>query len=440
MGLFHKLEQRWTNPTDRGQSAWGRIALAGDGDIYDLPLGGISYARLDRGARRAAGLLHSFGLRPGDVIALQLPRSLAFLELHLGALALGAVSLTLNDHYTPPELRYFLDDAEARLTVLMDPDAARDTGGELLAVDDVRAALDAATPLDDLPEPDDNALACLMYTSGTTGRPKGAMLSHRNLLATIQALHQAWQWGPKDHLLHALPLFHIHGLFVAQYGALWAGARTTWMSHFDAAGALSTLARERCTVFMGVPTFYHRMLCLIPATDDCPDPDLSHMRLFTSGSAALPAADHADFAARYCHTIVERYGMTEVGIVLSNPVDGGQRAGTVGMPLPGVDARIVDPQSGSVCPPGQIGEIRIRGASVTSGYLGQPEQTAQALGDGWMKTGDLGTVDADGYFRIVGRIKDLVISGGFNVHPLEVEAVLCQAPGVAEAAVIGLPD
>lgn len=406
-----------------------------------MPARGVTFAELEQRARRAAGLLRGHGVRHGDVVALQLPRSLALMELHLGALALGAVSLTLNDRYTAAEVCYYLEDAGVALAVLMDPTAAESTDADVLAVDDVRAALDSvaldqALPLADLPEPADDDLACLMYTSGTTGRPKGAMMSHGNLRATIEALHEAWQWRSSDHLLHALPLFHIHGLVVAQHGALWAGARTTWMDRFDAAGALAMLERERCTIFMGVPTFYHRMLALPQDTVV----DLSHVRLFTSGSAALPAADHADFAHRFGHTIVERYGMTEVGIVLSNPIDGERRAGAVGFPLPGVDARVLRVDDGRVCAVDEVGEIRIRGASVIAGYLGRPEQTEDALGDGWMKTGDLGKVDADGYFHVVGRSKELIISGGFNIYPLEVEAVLRQGPGVADAAVVGLPD
>ncbi len=413
MGFFHELRRR-------NQGRFDRVALGGD--FGDLPPA-LTYGQLDLRVRRAAGWLRAQGVGPGDVVALQLPRCLAFLELHLACLALGAATLPLNDRYPQAEVDFYLADARPRLAILMK---------------EVRPVLDAADPLplDQLPEPDDDALACLLYTSGTTGRPKGAMISHGNLQATVAALHQAWRWSPDDHLLHALPLFHIHGLFVAQHGALYAGARTTWVERFEPCGVLELLAEHRCTVFMGVPTFYHRFLSL-PANND---PDLSAMRLFTSGSAALPAADMEAFRDRFGHTILERYGMTEVGIVLSNPFDGQRVPGTVGFPLPGVQARITDPVTGAPVGPGQVGEIRIQGPSVIAGYLGLPEQTAQALGDGWMHTGDLGEVDEDGRFRIVGRMKELVISGGLNVYPREVENVLREFAGVAEAAVVGLPD
>ena len=438
MGLYHAMQRRWADP-EALRAPHGvrrRIALGGQGDLGDLPRGGLSYADLELRVRGAAGLLRGLGLRPGDVVALQIPRSLAWLELHLGALAIGAVSLLVNDRAAVPELRYLVEDSGARLAVVLDPAAVSGLPCRVLPVGEVRERLDQATVVDAMPEPDDDALAALMYTSGTTGRPKGAMLSHKNLLATVQALHQAWGWSVHDHLLHALPLHHIHGLVVAQLGALWAGARTTWMPRFEAEQALTLLERERCTVFMGVPTFYHRFLSLPPQAAF----DLSGMRLFTCGSAPLPAGDLLAFQERFGHTILERYGMTECGIVLSNPLEGERRPGSVGFPLSGVTLRIVDPVSERRCEVDEIGEIRLKGPSVTRGYLGRPEQTAQALVGGWLHTGDLARTDADGYVHIVGRSKELVISGGFNVYPGEVEAVLRQAPGVAEAAILGLPD
>ncbi|MCK6506514.1 AMP-binding protein [Myxococcota bacterium] len=438
MGLYHAIQRRWADP-EALHAAHGvrrRIALGGESELSDLPPGGLCYADLELRVRGAAGMLRGLGLRGGDVVALQLPRSLALVELLLGALGIGAAVLLVNDRAAVPELRFLVEDSGARLAVVLDPAAVGGLPCRVLPVAEVRERLDQATVVDSLPEPDDEALAALMYTSGTTGRPKGAMLSHKNLLATIQALHQAWGWSVHDHLLHALPLHHIHGLVVAQLGALWAGARTTWMSRFDAAGALTLLQRERCTVFMGVPTFYHRFLSLPQDARF----DLSSMRLFTCGSAPLPAADLVAFRDRFGHTILERYGMTECGIVLSNPLEGERRPGSVGFPLPGVHLRIVDPATGRRCETDEVGEIRLRGPSVTRGYLGRAEQTAEALVQGWLHTGDLARADADGYVHVVGRIKELIISGGFNVYPGEVEAVLQQAPGVAEAAVLGLPD
>ena len=426
MGLFHELRRRWTRPQD--------LALTGAGDLPGLPADGLRFGELELRVRAAAGLLHSQGVRPGDTVLVQLPRSLALLELHLGALALGATCLLLGDRMPGPEVAFYVQDSQPRLAVLGGPALA--PGVAVLPAEQVRERLNLSRPARCWREPPDDAPAALMYTSGTTGRPKGAVITHGNLLATLRALHQAWRWTPGDHLLHTLPLFHIHGLVVAMYGALHAGARTTVHARFEPQAVLRTLSRARCTVYMGVPTHYHRFLAL-PSTLR---PDLSAMRLFTSGSAALHAEDHRAFETRFGHSILERYGMTEVGIVLSNPYDGPRRPGTVGWPLPGVRARIVDPETDTECGVGEVGEIRIAGPSVFSGYLGQPGATAQALTDGWMHTGDLGSVDEQGFFRIVGRRKELIIVGGFNVYPLEVEAVLRALPGVADAAVVGLPD
>lgn len=435
MGLVHALLRRW--------EALGlqRTALQG-------PFGTRSFGDLKEGALRSARLLQAHGLQAGDILALQLPRCPELLELHLGALALGVVTLPVHDRAPPAELRMFLDDARARLVVLVDAAAVAEAGpgeagpGEhrdlrVLDLPTLRRRLALSPPLPLPEEPAEDALACLLYTSGTTGRPKGAMLSHGNLRATIEALHQAWRWSPDDHLLHVLPLFHVHGLLVAQHGALWAGARTTWMDRFEPEEALRLLSSLDCTLFMGVPTHYQRFLAL-PETVG---PDLSRMRLFTCGSAPLSAETHRAFAQRFGHSILERYGMTEVGIVLSNPYEGERRPGSVGLPLPGVSARIVDPE-GRDCAPGEVGELWIRGPSVFSGYLGQPEASARTLVDGWMHTGDLARWEGDGEgrIRLVGRARELIISGGFNVYPAEVEAVLSQVEGVEEVAVYGRPD
>ncbi len=358
---------------------------------------------------------------------------MAFLELFLGALASGVTALPLNPQYTESDVSFLLADSGAKLAIV--PAHRCGLHPNALPAADVAEVLDTAAP-SELTPPHEDAIAVLLYTSGTTGRPKGACIRHRNLMATIDALHQAWGWTPEDVLVHALPLFHVHGLFVAQLGALRAGATSVWMPRFDALLALRTIERVGGTVFMGVPTFYNRLLGLPPSTQA----DLASMRLFTSGSAPLPAQVHRAFHDRFGHRILERYGMTEIGIVLSNPLHGERRPGSVGLPLPGVAAGVFDAE-GQRLATEQVGEVRIAGPSVFAGYLGNPEQTQRALGDdGWMRTGDLGYVDSDGYFHLCGRRSDLVITGGMNVYPREVEAVLLTCPGVAEAAVVGIAD
>lgn len=404
-----------------------------------LPDRTLDYAELDSRIRRAAGWLVERGLTPGDVLALQVPDRLTFLVLHLAALGRGLTTLPLNTTYPPAELRYYLSDAGASLA-LVAPGVAEDMPGApctVLASDAVLQAEIAAAPeaalLEDLPA---DHLAVLLYTSGTTGRPKGAMLSHANLQATVDGLVEAWRWSSDDVLLHMLPLFHVHGLFVAMHAALRVGATTILAPRFDAEAALATMAREGVTIFMGVPTFYARLLARLPGDD----PDLSGMRLFTSGSAPLPARDHRAFEARYGHRILERYGMTEVGIVLTNPYQGERRPGAVGFAVPGASVRIADPDTGGTVEDGTVGEVRIAGPSVFRGYLGRPAKTAEALVEGWMCSGDLGYRDEDGYVHLVGRSKDMVLSGGLNVYPSEVEAVLIEHPSVAAAAVVGVPD
>ncbi|MFT4626722.1 MAG: malonyl-CoA/methylmalonyl-CoA synthetase [Myxococcota bacterium] len=394
--------------------------------------GTLTYGGLTQRVARAAGWLRGRGVTQGNVVALQLPRCLAFLELHLACLAIGAATLPMNDRYTAREVAFLLDDSDARLAVLTDRVAAE--LGRGVPASSARGELDSAPEdaLDAVVSPD--TLAVLCYTSGTTGRPKGACILHRNLIATVEALHTAWRWCSDDVIVHALPMYHIHGLFLAQHGALRAGAVAVWLDAFTADAALGALARHHGTIFMGVPTFYHRLLQVAD-----PLPDLSSVRLFTSGSAPLPAQVHREFEARFGHRILERYGMTEVGIVLSNPYDGERRPGAVGFALPQVEAKVIR-ADGVRADVGEVGQICIAGPSVCAGYLGLPDRTASAIVDGWMHTGDLGRVDADGYFHVVGRSKDLILVGGLNVYPRAVESVLCDHPGVAEAAVVGVPD
>lgn len=414
----------------------------------------VTYGQLEATVQQTMRFLQQNGVATGDRVALQLPKCLPFVYLHLAIMRLGAVSLPLNPNYPPRELAYFLQDAEASLFVAHEDNRETVEGlrSELPALQTVfylegdgEASLrmllaqsngSAATPLP--PIPDDAGLTALMiYTSGTTGRPKGAMITHGNLTANIEALHSAWGWQEEDVLLHVLPIFHVHGLVVALHGALHAGATALLLPKFDAVQTLSTLVERGCTVFMAVPTI-HRLLVEAP---DAAAYDLSHMRLLTSGSDRLPDDLFAAFRDTFGHTLLERYGMTETGMNLSNPLEGERRVGSVGMPLPGVEVRIVEPESGAEVAHGEVGELQIRGAHVCKGYWRQPEKTAEAFtADGWLKTGDLGMQEPDGYITLKGRSKDLIISGGLNVYPPEVELVLADHPAVAASAVIGCPD
>jgi malonyl-CoA/methylmalonyl-CoA synthetase len=414
----------------------------------------VTYGDLEVQVQQTMQYLLSLGVRPGVRVALQLPKCMPFIILHLAIMRLGAISLPLNPAYPHRELAYFLRDAGAQLLF-----ADGDKRPELATM---RAELDlpaleqivyldptnhdpfppegedalSGSPLPAIPtDPDQTAL--MIYTSGTTGRPKGAMITHGNLTANINALHEAWGWQEKDVLLHVLPIFHVHGLVVALHGAFNAGATTLLMPKFEADWSLQTLEERQCTVFMAVPTIHRRLLDAAGAGNA----DLGHMRLLTSGSDRLPDDLFLRFQETFGHTLLERYGMTETGMNLSNPLHGERRMGSVGLPLPGVEARVVNPETGEEVPAGIVGEVQIRGPHVCKGYWQQPEKTAQAFtADGWLRTGDLGCKAADGYFTLQGRAKDLIITGGMNVYPPEVERVLRGHPAVADCAVIGCPD
>lgn len=413
----------------------------------------ITYRQLEENVERVMAYLRAKGVAAGDRVALQLPKCAPFIYLHLATMRLGAISLPLNTGYPAHELEYFLRDAEARL--LFTEEAAQlhlttmlsglpglqeaiflDTAsGE--AFEAIITGCDPAA-VASLSLPADPQATCLMiYTSGTTGRPKGAELTHGNLTANLDALHEAWGWRAEDVLLHALPIFHVHGLIVALHGALHAGATTFMLSRFDPERVLQTLCDRRCTVFMGVPAMHRRLVNVANAASF----DLSHMRLLTSGSDRLPDDLFRQFTGTFGHTLLERYGMSETCMLLSNPLDGERRVGSVGRPLPGVEARIVDPETEQPLPDGQIGAVQVRGPNVFKGYWRQPEKTATAFtADGWLRTGDLGLREPDGYFTLKGRSRDLIISGGYNVYPPEVELALAEHPAVAAAAVIGCPD
>ena len=422
---------------------------AGDGTLLET----LDGARVDD--REFLGLAAGFaaalaagGARPGDRVAVQVDKSWQALALWVGCLRGGFVFLPLNTAYTARELAYFVGDAEPAALVV-DPaaregaealaGAARtltlDAAGEGSLADAAREAIGAGASAADPPvarSGDD--LAAILYTSGTTGRSKGAMLTQSNLLSNARTLVDAWRFTPRDVLLHQLPIFHTHGLFVACHTALLSGARMRFHPRFD----LDALVRDlpAATVLMGVPTFYVRLLA-----DARFDADLARgVRLFVSGSAPLLADTHRAFEARTGQRILERYGMTETNMNCSNPYEGERRAGTVGPPLPGVEARVLDPESGDPVGAGETGMLHVRGPNVFAGYWRMPDKTAEELGeDGWFVTGDLASVDADGYVTIVGRGKDLVISGGYNVYPKEVETALDELPGVAESAVVGAP-
>jgi malonyl-CoA/methylmalonyl-CoA synthetase len=394
--------------------------------------------------RRLAAVLRELGVEPGDRVAAQVDKSPEAVLLYLACQQTGGVFLPLNTAYTGAEIDYFLGDAEPRLFVCRPETLAEHAGraSPAMAVESLGSAgggtlmerARAAAPLAETVARTDDDLAAILYTSGTTGRSKGAMLTHRNLASNTEALIGAWRFTDADRLIHALPIFHTHGLFVAANMALAAGATMIFLTRFDADEIITEMAEA--TVLMGVPTFYTRLL-QSPRLDGGAT---AGMRLFVSGSAPLLAETHAEFTARTGHAILERYGMTETCMIASNPYDGERRPGAVGMPLPGIEVRVADRETGAALPQGEIGAIEVRGPNVFKGYWRMPEKTAAEFrADGFFITGDLGVIDADGYLRIVGRDKDLVISGGYNVYPKEIEALIDELPEVAESAVIGVP-
>ncbi|MCP5151430.1 MAG: malonyl-CoA synthase [Chromatiales bacterium] len=405
-----------------------------------------TYADVDRVSARYASLLVGLGLTKGDRVAVQVEKSPEALFLYLACLRAGLAYLPLNTAYPEAELDYFIEDAEPGAVVcrpeseaMVQGLAARrgvanvltlggDGGGSL-----AERAANQSESFETVPCAEED-LAAILYTSGTTGRPKGAMLSHLNLSSNAITLHRVWGFRDGDVLLHALPLFHTHGLFVACHCALLNASTMYLCPRFDADVVMRLLPRS--TVFMGVPTFYTRLL----ARPEFGAEQCSGMRLFVSGSAPLLTQTFEEFQARTGHTILERYGMTECGMSTSNPLDGARKAGTVGLPLPGVSLRVVD-ESGKALGPGEVGGIEFTGPNVFRGYWRRPEKTAEDFtADGYFRSGDMGVLDEDGYVSIVGRSKDLIISGGFNVYPKEVERCIDDLDGVVESAVVGVSD
>ena len=400
-------------------------------------------------AGQIANALKEKGVRPLDRVAVQVEKSAEALILYLACLRIGAIYLPLNTAYTLSELDYFINDAEPRIVVCAPgshdailPLMARLPGSSVLTLGTqgdgslMQLARTASTQVDAAPcHPND--IAAILYTSGTTGRSKGAMLTHRNLHSNAVTLATAWHFTAEDVLLHALPLFHTHGLFVATNIVLMTGASMILMPKFD-----PTIIRERlpqATVMMGVPTFYTRLL----QEDWLNAEAVAHMRLFVSGSAPLLADTHREWSERTGHAILERYGMTETNMITSNPYSGSRIPGTVGTALPGIEVIVTDPQTGEILPNGEVGVVEVRGPNVFKGYWRMPEKTeAELRSNGFFVTGDLGRLDDNGVLSIVGRGKDLVITGGYNVYPKEVETQIDEIDGVVESAVIGVshPD
>jgi malonyl-CoA/methylmalonyl-CoA synthetase len=394
---------------------------------------------------RFAHALVAEGVAPGDRVAVQVAKSPEALAAYAATVAAGAIFLPLNTAYTAEEISYFLGNATPRLFLCdgakeasLAPVAAA-AGARILTLNAdgsgsfVAGSEGLGESFEAVPRGAED-LAAFLYTSGTTGRSKGAMLSHANLLSNAEVLAEAWRFTDEDVLLHALPIFHTHGLFVASNVVFLTGGAMIFLPGFDRDEIIRLL--PRATSMMGVPTFYTRLL---------DDPRfgrqvVEHMRLFTSGSAPLLAETHAEFEARTGHRILERYGMTETNMNTSNPYDGERRAGTVGFPLPGVELKITDPATGESLARGEAGMIEVRGPNVFKGYWQMPEKTKEELrDDGFFITGDIGVVDSDGYVSIVGRAKDLIITGGYNVYPKEIELILDEQEGVLESAVIGVP-
>jgi malonyl-CoA/methylmalonyl-CoA synthetase len=405
----------------------------------------ISYGDLIARSGQMANVLVDRGVKPGDRVAVQVEKSVANIVLYLATVRAGAVYLPLNSAYTLNELDYFIGDAEPSVVVC---DPAKAEGLAPIAAK-VKATVETLGPdgKGSLTEAADKArsafttvarasddLAAILYTSGTTGRSKGAMLTHDNLASNSLSLVDYWRFTDKDVLIHALPIYHTHGLFVATNVTLFARASMIFLPKLDPDLIIKLMARA--TALMGVPTFYTRLL---------QNPALSrettkHMRLFISGSAPLLAETHREWSARTGHAVLERYGMTETNMNTSNPYDGERVPGAVGFPLPGVSVRVTDPETGKELPHEEIGMIEVKGPNVFKGYWRMPEKTkSEFRNDGFFITGDLGKIDAKGYVHILGRGKDLVISGGFNVYPKEIESEIDAMPGVVESAVIGVP-
>jgi malonyl-CoA/methylmalonyl-CoA synthetase len=419
---------------------------------------GASYTfnEIDVQVEMYCALLKALGVNKADRVAIQLPKSMEFIFLHLAVLSVGAISLPLNPGYTSDELSYFIEDSGSTFffttqeKYLAAQSALEATGDALTVLVDgepsgsvtsVNREMKKALPgyVRDYPARDSD-VAVICYTSGTTGRSKGAMITHRNLISNMMDLKECWRISDSDVLLHALPLFHVHGLFVALHGALNAGAAIIMHEKFDPLRVWNAIESEVCTVLMGVPTMYQRLMNAWEEMER--KPDLKSMRVCISGSAPLLENQFDRFEEYTGYRILERYGMTEAGMISSNSLDeDGRKAKSVGFPLPGVQIRVVSSEGRDVTP-GEVGEVFVKGDNVFKGYWGMPDKTRDSFAEGWLKSGDLGYQDPqdNGRLYLVGRAKELIITGGYNVYPKEVENLLAGHEAVLEAAVIGLPD
>jgi malonyl-CoA/methylmalonyl-CoA synthetase len=405
--------------------AWGQ---APDAPMLFAPgRGWTSAAALEQASRRVAGRLQGAGLGPGDRMLFSAESSLELVVAHVAALRSGIVAIPANTAYREREIAHIVSDARPAAALVDDPERGRwigtASGGATLVLGPEVELPDAEPQTLDAAGRGDPGL--IGYTSGTTGAPKGAVLSHGNLLAGSESVRLAWRWDPSDRLVLALPLFHVHGLCVGLHGTLLAGASAVLLPRFEVGAVLDAARDHAASLFFGVPTMYHRLAGSARAAE------LGRLRLCVSGSAALPAELHHALAERAGQHVLERYGMTETLMNLSNPYEGERRPGSVGLPLPGVELRLEG---------GEGGEILLRGPNVFAGYWERPQATSESFTDGWFRTGDLGSLDPDGYLRILGRSKELIISGGLNIYPREVEDVLLGHPQVAEVAVVGLPS
>ena len=409
----------------------------------------ISYFELERDACRVANGFRALGVAKGDRVILFIPKSLIFVVAHLALQKLGAIAVPLNPGFKQSEMEYLLGDAQARL-ILLEPEneafirkiapdittVLMDSGKPYQDSDIFSTASDDFSPVDI--GPDDPGL--IIYTSGTTGKPKGAVLTSRNLVHDAHNIIDIWEISDKDVLCHALPLFHVHGLCFALHTSLLAGAHVLMLDQFSPAAVIETLRRQDgphvCSMFMAVPAMYAKLMAHIGEKKF----DFSHMRLWTSGSAPLLPQDFVRIRQLFGKEPVEREGMSETGMNFSNPLNGIRKPGSIGIPLPQLAVRMVDPATGEDVAPGQTGEIWLKGPAVTPGYWQKPEETASAFEQGWFKTGDLGHVDSDGYYYLTDRIKHIIISGGENISPKEIESVINQVAGVMESSVVGIAD
>ena len=409
----------------------------------------ISYDQLHRDSNRLAHELQKLGIQKTDRVILWIQKSLIFVMAHLALQKIGAISVPLNPGFKKSEMDYLVKDADAKLILAepdrrslikeIDPDLTAlivDTRAAYQDIDFFRSAPEEFSPI----EIKAHDPGLIIYTSGTTGKPKGAVLTQKNLVHDAKNIIHIWEIGKTDVLCHALPLFHVHGLCFALHTALIAGAHIVMLDQFSPEQVVATLARKEqqnaCTVFMAVPAMYNKLMDYLGERK----PDFAHMRLWTSGSAPLLPSDFERVQAVFGKQPVEREGMSETGMNFSNPLRGQRKPGSIGLPLPDLEVRVVNPETGLNVDPGQTGEIWLKGPAITPGYWRKPEETARAFDEGWFKTGDLGRVDQDGYYYLTDRIKHIIISGGENVSPKEVEIVINRLEGVVESSVVGVPD